>query len=698
MKFWNVHVPRSTRYASLAIALTLSSGLAHAQTGMGIGTSNPLEQLEVTGAIKLGSTATTNAGTIRWNGTNFQGYNGSQWVNLDTQVGADTDWTVSGANQYSAVAGNVGVGTTSPQQKLHIEVSQNSGVSVPVLVRNVGAVNGTGTGSGIGFNNMNSSANAKTIIYNERVSDFGLGKLHFILDNTADNSVADLADSRMTILSNGNVGVGTTAPGAKLEVAGQLKITGGTPGANKVLTSDATGLATWQTPTAYNQAAFTTTSNLTSNAPGAYGSDDFVFGSPQLADNGNSAHDARFFFDKSKAAFRAGYADVTQWDDANIGLRSIAIGDRVTASGQSSVALGRVTTASGSYATTTGSATVASGNVATAFGDQTLASGDKSTAMGYQTTASGSHSTAMGNNTNAIGGQSVAMGNHTTASGAQSIATGNSTTASGNYSTATGSSTTASGNVSTAFGDQTVSSAEKSTAMGFQTTASGNYATSAGYQTAASGTATTAMGANTAAKSGYEMVVGRFNTDYTPASTTGWVATDRLFVVGNGTGSGASSSNALTIYKDGKMNINDAYDMPTADGSNAQVLTTNGSGTTTWATVADPSATNEIQALGTSGNTVTLSNGGGSVTVPYATTAGSVSCTGSVVVNMSSTNVATVTHGCGTSSANIMCINGDVNATQRYVIGVAPINANSFQVRLEAVHNGLIRFNYIITP
>lgn len=48
--------------------------------------------------------------------------------------------------------------------------------------------------------------------------------------------------------SSGNVGIGTTTPGAKLEVAGQVKITGGTPGANKVLTSDAAGLATWQTP------------------------------------------------------------------------------------------------------------------------------------------------------------------------------------------------------------------------------------------------------------------------------------------------------------------------------------------------------------------------------------------------------------------------------------------------------------------
>jgi len=52
---------------------------------------------------------------------------------------------------------------------------------------------------------------------------------------------------RLTILaSSGNVGIGTASPGAKLDIEGQIKITGGEPGIGKVLTSDATGLATWQ--------------------------------------------------------------------------------------------------------------------------------------------------------------------------------------------------------------------------------------------------------------------------------------------------------------------------------------------------------------------------------------------------------------------------------------------------------------------
>jgi len=47
-------------------------------------------------------------------------------------------------------------------------------------------------------------------------------------------------------LFNGNVGIGTASPGAKLDVNGQIKIQGGSPGAGKILTSDASGLASWQ--------------------------------------------------------------------------------------------------------------------------------------------------------------------------------------------------------------------------------------------------------------------------------------------------------------------------------------------------------------------------------------------------------------------------------------------------------------------
>lgn len=48
----------------------------------------------------------------------------------------------------------------------------------------------------------------------------------------------------------GNVGIGTSSPdpAAMLDLSGQIKITGGNPGTNKVLTSDAAGLAAWTIP------------------------------------------------------------------------------------------------------------------------------------------------------------------------------------------------------------------------------------------------------------------------------------------------------------------------------------------------------------------------------------------------------------------------------------------------------------------
>jgi hypothetical protein len=178
----------------------------------------------------------------------------------------------------------------------------------------------------------------------------------------------------------------------------------------EVLRTDGAGAISWQP----ELGTFTKTGTVVHNG-GDDATDDFVFGSPQLDDDGSAAHNRRFFFDKSKGAFRAGYVSGNRWDDVNVGPYSTAMGYQTTASGGGSAAMGYQTTASGTYST--------------AMGYQTTASGDRSTAMGNSTTASGPFSTAMGNNTNASGNYSTAMGSNTTANGYISTAMGNNTTA-----------------------------------------------------------------------------------------------------------------------------------------------------------------------------------------------------------------------------------------------------------------------------
>ncbi|MCA9404853.1 MAG: hypothetical protein KC897_13775, partial [Candidatus Omnitrophica bacterium] len=149
-------------------------------------------------------------------------------------------------------------------------------------------------------------------------------------------------------------------------------------------------------------------SSVDASAP--YTTADFVFGSPQLADDGDVNHDARMFFDKSKGAFRAGSATGSQWDNANVGTSSIALGSNNTASGAYSTALGSGNTASGSYSTAVGSSNTASGDNSSASGSGNTASGNYSATFGNNTMASGIASLTTGSLAQATGDFSVAFG------------------------------------------------------------------------------------------------------------------------------------------------------------------------------------------------------------------------------------------------------------------------------------------------
>jgi len=165
-------------------------------------------------------------------GHRFQNGDGtSDWMKIDT-------------------SGNVGIGTTEPAEKLeissgNIKLDQNQYIKF-------GSVN-TLTTSSSGNTTLTSGPSgagqgALTIAGNNDIRIAVSTSNNLILKTNGGNiRFTDNAESDLVrITSAGNVGIGTTDPGAKLEVNGQVKITGGSPGSNKVLTSDGDGLATWK--------------------------------------------------------------------------------------------------------------------------------------------------------------------------------------------------------------------------------------------------------------------------------------------------------------------------------------------------------------------------------------------------------------------------------------------------------------------
>lgn len=63
---------------------TRSNAMTVLQNGkVGIGTTAPAQLLDVNGGIKIGNTATTGAGSIRYSNGKFEGHNGTAWTSFD---------------------------------------------------------------------------------------------------------------------------------------------------------------------------------------------------------------------------------------------------------------------------------------------------------------------------------------------------------------------------------------------------------------------------------------------------------------------------------------------------------------------------------------------------------------------------------------------------------------------------------------
>lgn len=122
----------------------------------------------------------------------------------------------------------------------------------------------------ISVNNGNPRLYLKTndaATWSNRVIDVSSGSFRFYREGGPEGT-----QEQMNILPNGNVGINTNNPGAKLEVNGSLKFpTAGTPVAGKVLTTDNLGNATWQASTSFGNTKLSATGTYTCPFNGAQG-------------------------------------------------------------------------------------------------------------------------------------------------------------------------------------------------------------------------------------------------------------------------------------------------------------------------------------------------------------------------------------------------------------------------------------------
>ncbi len=189
--------------------------------------------------------------------------------------------------------------------------------------------------------------------------------------------------------------------------------------------------------------------------------------------------------------------------------------------------------------------------------------GRYSVAMGFNNTASGQFSVAMCNGASAEAESTVAIGNGARAVQQDDLALGQGAIANGKSSTAIGQSTEALGISSTAIGSSSHAIGNTSTAIGNGAQAEELNSTAIGFSVQSLGIESLAIGSGVRTDSFREFAVGSNNTNG-GGNVSAWVATDRLFVVGNGdpTTTPPTTSNALVVLKNGNTGI--GSDNPTS--------------------------------------------------------------------------------------------------------------------------------------
>jgi hypothetical protein len=237
------------KWSTNAANLTTTKMTMTTAGDLGIGTTSPGYKLDVNGNMNISGGLRANGST----GSSGQVLTSSGGGAMSWTTVSSSPWTTLGSDIYRS-SGNVGIGTASPGAPLQIAASGSSNpLTNGILVKN--SFNSTNQDSIVTLQVGGSGAGDPFISFDI----LGEAGWAFGIDNNDSNklkwstSYSTLTNTKMTMTTAGDLGIGTTSPGYKLDVNGTMNITSGlyangsTGSSGQVLTSSGGGAMTWST-------------------------------------------------------------------------------------------------------------------------------------------------------------------------------------------------------------------------------------------------------------------------------------------------------------------------------------------------------------------------------------------------------------------------------------------------------------------